>query len=115
MERLERRAIGRVSFPSQAVIVICDTEEVLHARVRDIGPIGVGAILDPGTKSILNKDVIIVAETLIMYADVVREQPLEDGSTIVGLAARKFPQNVLQFIFESIENNAENVPGADEE
>ena len=42
MERLERRAIGRVAFPSRGVLVVCDTQEVLHVGVRDLGPIGVG-------------------------------------------------------------------------
>lgn len=103
MERLERRAIGRVEFPSNAIMVICDSEEVLHVYVRDLGPIGVGVSVPPGTPNLVGKDVILVAETLIMYADIVRQAPQEDGSSVVGLAARKFTNDVLQFLFDSIE------------
>ena len=49
MERLERRAIGRVAFPSRGVLVVCDTQEVLHVGVRDLGPIGVGIRADADT------------------------------------------------------------------
>ncbi|MGN0981892.1 MAG: hypothetical protein ACI4O0_03260 [Candidatus Limivicinus sp.] len=106
MERLERRAIGRVSFPSRGVLVICDTQEVLHVGVRDLGPIGVGIRVEADTPKLLGKDVIMVAETLIMYADVVRQDPLPDGSWSIGLAARKFSRDVLQYLFDGIEMRA---------
>ena len=57
MERLERRAIGRVTFPSRGVVVVCDTQEVLHVAVRDLGPIGVGIRAEAGTPNLLGKDV----------------------------------------------------------
>lgn len=103
MNRLERRAIGRVSFPSNAIIVLCDTQEVLYVNVRDLGPIGVGAEVPNDTADLVGKDVILVAETLIMYADVVRQAPTADGTFIVGLAARKFPKDVLQFLIDGME------------
>ena len=104
MERLEKRAIGRVAFPSRGVVVVCDTQEVLHVGVRDLGPIGVGIRVEADTPNLLGKDV--VAETLIMYADVVRQDPLPDGSWSVGLAARKFSTDVLQYLFDGIEMRA---------
>ena len=106
MERLERRAIGRVSFPSRGVLVVCDTQEVLHVGVRDLGPIGVGLRADADVPNIVGKDVIMVAETLIMYADAVRQDPLPDGSWSIGLAARKFSRDVLQYLFDGIEMRA---------
>ena len=106
MERLERRAIGRVSFPSRGVLVVCDTQEVLHVGVRDLGPIGVGLRADANAPDIIGKDVIMVAETLIMYADVVRQASLPDGSWSIGLAARKFNRDVLQYLFDGIEMRA---------
>lgn len=106
MERLERRAIGRVAFPSKGLLVVCDTQEVLHVDVRDLGPIGVGIRADADTPKLLNKDVIMVAETLIMYADVVRQDPLPDGSWSIGLAARRFSKDVLQYLFDGIEMRA---------
>ena len=53
MERLERRAIGRVAFPSKGVLVVCDTQEVLHVGVRDLGPIGVGLRADADTPNLV--------------------------------------------------------------
>ena len=115
MERLERRAIGRVSFPSKGVLVVCDTQEVLHVSVRDLGPIGVGIRADADTQYLTGKDVIMVAETLIMYARVVRQEPLPDGSWSIGLAAKKFSTDVLQYLFDSIEMKAQFEEGSDNE
>ena len=106
MDRLERRTIGRVPFPSRGVIVVCDTQEVLHVGVRDLGPVGVGIRADADTPNLLGKDVIVVAETLIMYADIVRQDPLPDGSWSIGLAAKKFSKDVLQYLFDGIEMRA---------
>ena len=106
MEHLERRAIGRVSFPSKGVLVVCDTQEILHVGVRDLGPIGVGILADADTRNLIGKDVIMVAETLIMYADVVRQSPLPDGSWSIGLAAKKFSNDVLQYLLDGIEMKA---------
>ena len=115
MEHLERRAIGRVAFPSKGVLVICDTQEVLHVDVRDLGPIGVGLRADADCRNLVGKDVIMVAETLIMYADVVRQDPLPDGCWSIGLAAKKFSADVLQYLFDSIEMRAKLEEGLDNE
>lgn len=106
MEHLERRAIGRVAFPSKGLLVVCDTQEVLRVAVRDLGPIGVGIRMNADAPVLKGKDVIMVAETLIMYADVVRQDPLPDGSWSVGLAARRFSNDVLQYLFDGIEMRA---------
>lgn len=45
---------------------------------------------------------IIVAETLIMYAEVSREEKQEDGSTFIGVHAIKFTDDVLQYLFSHI-------------
>lgn len=114
MGQLERRAIGRVSFPSKGVIVVCDTQEVLHVDVRDLGPIGVGVRAAADTPNLVGRNVIMVAETLIMYADVVRQEPMEDGCWSIGLTARKFSREVLQFLFDGIEMRAKLEEGLDQ-
>ena len=48
------------------------------------------------------KDIIIVAETLIMYAEVNRQEKQEDGSYIIGIGAKKFTQDVLEYLFTHI-------------
>ena len=111
MEKLERRAIGRVSFPSKGILVICDTQEAIHVNVRDLGPIGVGVRLEQDIPGLKGKDAILVAETLIMYADIVRQDPMPDGSWSIGLAARRFTPDVLKYLFESIEMKANSQEG----
>lgn len=113
MERLERRAIGRVFFPSKGVMVVCDSQEVIHVAVRDLSPIGVGITAPSATANLVGKDVILVAETLIMYADVVRQNPMDDGNWVIGLSAKKFTPDVLQYLFDSIEGNAKIQEGTE--
>ena len=50
-----------------------------------------------------------------MYADVVRQDPLPDGSWSIGLAARKFSRDVLQYLFDGIEMRAKLEEGLNNE
>lgn len=103
MGQNERRAVGRVAYQSEGVAVVCDTQTVIHVKVYDIGPGGVGLTLPAGSPELVGKDMILVTGTMIMYADVVRQEPLEGGGWWAGLAARRFSPDVLQYLFESIE------------
>lgn len=103
MEQNERRSLGRVAYPSDGVMVVCDTQQVIRVGVRDIGPGGVGLIMPADIPRLMGKDVILVTDTVIMYADVIRQNQMENGGWAVGLAARKFSREVLQYLFESIE------------
>ena len=98
----ERRRISRVDFKTNSVIVECDTLEKIYADVVNLSPLGIAVKLPKGSKSLLNKDVIIVAETVIMYADVIREDVAEDGSITAALSAKKFTNEVLSYLFEHI-------------
>lgn len=98
----DRRKIDRVPYPVNGVIVVCDTQEKYYVHVQDISPMGIGARMEADSADILGKDVIIVTETLIMYADVVRQIRQEDASYIVGVAAKKFTEDVLQYLFDKI-------------
>ena len=79
MERLERRAIGRVAFPSRGVLVVCDTQEVLHVGVRDLGPIGVGIRAEADTPNLVGKDVIM-AEDVVGEDAKAKADEIEDAS-----------------------------------
>lgn len=92
-----------MDYPAQAVAVVCDTQQVIRADVRDIGPGGVGLILPEDTPKLLGEDMILITDTVIMYADAIRQEQLEDGRWSVGLSARKFSGEVLQYLFDSIE------------
>lgn len=98
----ERREISRVEYKANGVVVICDTQEKIYVDVRDISPLGMGICVPEGHEGLLGKKVIVVAETLIMYAEVSREEKQEDGSTFIGVHAIKFTDDVLQYLFSRI-------------
>ena len=64
----EKRAIGRIAYETPGVIVVCDTQEKIVVKVNNVSPKGMGIVLQENVPGILNKDIIIVADTLIMYA-----------------------------------------------
>jgi hypothetical protein len=98
----ERRKIGRVAYSANSVIVDRNTQEKYFGQVKNISPLGIAISVSADTPSLLGKDVIVVAETLIMYADVVREDEMEDGSRVVAFSSRKFTDEVLQYLFDRI-------------
>lgn len=98
----ERRGIGRVSFPSNSVIVVCETGDKYYVATDNVSPLGMGITAPADVPEIVGKDVIIVAETLIMYADVNRQVKKDDGSWTIGVGAKKFTPEVLNYLFEKI-------------
>jgi len=103
----ERRKISRVDYEAKGVIVICDSLEKIYADVVNISPLGIALKVPEGTQSMLGKDVIVVAETLIMYADAIREDKNEDGSVTVAVSARRFTPEVLKYLFEHITDESD--------
>lgn len=101
-ERKEKRKIERVIYATRGVIVICDTQEKVDVEVENVSPLGIGVVIEPGGPDLLEKDIIIVTETLIMYAEVIRQEKREDGRNSVGIAAKKFTEDVLQYLFDNI-------------
>lgn len=98
----ERRKLSRVDYSAKSVIVVCETGEKYYVETENVSPLGMGIHIDKDAPDILGKDIIIVAETLIMYADVVRQVRREDGSYTIGIAARKFTPEVLDYLFNHI-------------
>lgn len=98
----ERREINRVDYRVRSVIVTCDTYDKYFVEVDNVSPLGMGIVGPADIPDIKGKDIIIVADTLIMYADVIRQEPLEDGKFQIGIQARKFTPDVLQYLFEHI-------------
>ncbi|MBP5298044.1 MAG: hypothetical protein J6Z09_02715 [Lachnospiraceae bacterium] len=99
---VERRRIDRVSYKADSVIVVREDLKKIYAKVVNLSPLGVAVTVDGDTPSLLGKDVIIVADTVIMYADVIREDVAEDGAKTVALSAKKFTGEVLEYLFEHI-------------
>ena len=103
----ERRKINRVAYSANSVIVDRSTQEKFYGQVKNISPLGIAIEVKGDTPSLLHKDVIVVAETLIMYADVIREDEMEDGSRVVAFSSKKFTNDVLNYLFEHIGAEAE--------
>ena len=103
----ERRKINRVEFKANSVIVDKESLEKYFGEVKNVSPLGMAITVDEKTPSILGNDVIVVAETLIMYADVVREDQETNGKKTIALKARKFTPDVLQYLFEHIAEGVE--------
>ncbi len=98
----ERRKINRIEFQANSVIVNRDTLEKVQGQVKNISPLGIAITVEGDTPSLMGKDVIIVAETLIMYADVIREDVEADGTKTIAFNAKRFTQDVLEYLFEHI-------------
>ena len=98
----ERRQINRVGYLADAVIVTCDTFDKYYVKTDNVSPLGMGIIAPTDMPEIVGKDVIIVAQTMIMYADVTRQEKQDDGSFVIGVAARQFTPEVLAYLFEKI-------------
>ncbi|WP_026518688.1 PilZ domain-containing protein [Butyrivibrio sp. MC2021] len=98
----ERRKINRIEFKANSVIVDRDSLEKFYGQVKNISPLGMAITVKSDTPSLMGKDVIIVAETLIMYADVVREDNEADGTRTIAFNAKRFTEDVLQYLFEHI-------------
>jgi len=98
----ERRNISRVDYKAKSVIVVCDTGEKYFVETKNVSPLGMGIIMPGDSPNIVGKDIIIVASTLIMYADVNRQEKNEDGTYTVGINAKEFTPDVLQYLFTHI-------------
>lgn len=98
----ERRKLSRVDYKAKGVIVVCDTEEKITVDVKDVSPLGMGVLMKKGGPAILGKDIIIVADCLVMYANVNRVEEFDDETLIVGIAGRSFADDVLQYLFDHI-------------
>lgn len=98
----ERREISRVDYNVKSVIVVCDNFDKYYVEVDNVSPLGMGITGPADLPNIVGKDIIIVADTLIMYADVTRQELREDKKFEIGIQARKFTPEILQYLFEHI-------------
>lgn len=98
----ERRQISRIEYQTKSVIVVCDTQEKFYVEVHNVSPLGMGITAKANTPELLGKDVIIVTDTLIMYALVNRQEKNADGTYTLGISAKKFTDDVLEYLFTNI-------------
>lgn len=98
----ERRKIGRTKYVDMNVIIICDTEEKYYIKVENVSPLGMGIRMPAGSPDVVGKEVIVVAECMIMFAVVRRMVPCEDGSMEVGIEGKPFTEDMLKCLFENV-------------
>lgn len=99
---LERRTINRVEFLANSVIVDKQTLKKYYGQVKNVSPLGIAITVDAHVPSMLGRDMIVVAETMIMYAEVVREDQESGEKKTIAFKSRKFTPDVLEYLFEQI-------------
>lgn len=104
----ERRQINRIDYETKSVIVVCDTQEKFYVGVNNVSPLGMGVTAGADVPDLLGKDIIIVTDTLIMYALVSRSVKHEDGTYTLGISAKKFTEDVLEYLLTNIGIEPEN-------
>jgi len=98
----EKRIIRRIKFPSKSIIVDFSTKEKYTAKTTDVSPVGMGVVSEDEIPNILGKDILIVAETLIMYAEVNRQSKDKNGVLHLGISGKPFTPEVLEYLFEHL-------------
>jgi len=91
-----------VEFLANSIIVDRQTLEKYYGQVKNISPLGIAITVDKRIPNMVGRDVIIVAETMIMYAETVREDHEEGMKKTLAFKACKFTPDVLEYLFESI-------------
>ncbi len=103
----ERRIINRVEFLANSVIVDKETQAKYYGQVKNISPLGIAITVDKRIPNLVGRDVIVVAETMIMYSEAVREDKEEGNKKSLAFKARKFTPDVLEYLFEHIGSDEE--------
>ena len=98
----ERREITRVDYNVPGVIVIIEEEIKIPVRVANMSPQGMGVLVDKDAPELLGKDIIIVADCMVMYASVNRIEKYDDNSNIIGIKGKSFDDATLGYLFEHI-------------
>lgn len=99
---IERRRVERTKYTSMNVIIVCDSEEKYYIKIENVSPLGMGIRMPAGSPDIVGKDVIVMAESVIMFAMVRRMVPCEDGSMEVGIEAKPYTEEMLACLYENL-------------
>ncbi|MDO4187875.1 MAG: hypothetical protein Q4D29_02695 [Lachnospiraceae bacterium] len=98
----EKREITRVDYNVPGVIVIIEEEVKIPVKVANVSPLGMGVLVKKDAPELLNKDIIIVADCMVMYANVNRVAEFDDEYNIVGIKGKSFDDGTLGYLFEHI-------------
>ena len=98
----ERREISRIDFSAKGVIVVIETEEKIMVEVANVSPLGMGVLVPTDVADIVGKEIIIVADCMVMYATVNRMADYDDTHKIIGISGKSFNNETLSYLFEHI-------------
>lgn len=98
----ERRGITRVEYNVPGVIVVIEEEIKIPVKVANMSPLGMGVLVDKKAPDLLGKDIIIVADCMVMYANVNRVEKHDDNYNIVGIKGKTLDDATLGYLFEHI-------------
>lgn len=99
----ERRRYERVACQGHSTVIVCGTRREIHADLVDMSLGGVGLTLPADTPDLRGEDLLLAADTLIMYGEVVWQVRTKGGTWRAGLSARKFSPEILQYLLEGIQ------------
>lgn len=99
----DRRSANRMTLNVKSQIVDCTTQERYDVVVENVSPVGMGIRIDADAPNLVGRDIIIMAESLIMYAEVMRQVEQEDGSFMIGISAKRFTGDVLDYLYNKID------------
>ncbi len=98
----ERRNIDRIDYKAKSVIVLCDSLDKYYVSISNVSPLGMKIKGPDDLPEILGKDIIVVSDTVIMYATVKRQNRLEDGRFELGIEAKRFSPDVSNYLIQHI-------------
>ncbi len=97
----DKRNIGRIEFKTPSLMVVYGTGETIYVNVEDVSPMGMGLTIKGRATDLINKDVVIVADTVVMYADVKHVTLRSDGTCLIGVCAKKLTDEILRYIIRN--------------
>ena len=99
----EKRKVVRTEYKVNGVLVVCASHKAIYVDVINVSPLGVGMLVkEADIKGLPDQDVVLVADTLIMFAKITHIQKRDDGLYEVGIHAKKFTEKVFNYLILSV-------------
>lgn len=106
----EKRKVVRVNYNVNGVLVVCDTHQAIYVDVVNVSPLGIGMnVKAKDVNNLPDKEVILVADTLIMFARVTHIQKKDDEIFEVGIQAKKLTENVFNYLLLSVVDHIDDL------
>lgn len=104
----ERRRYPRLEYHANSVLIEVKTGKKFLVQTQNMSPIGLGIVAPAGTPFLVGEVVIVLADTIVMYADVVRQEKKFDGSYDIGVSAKRFTAKAVEYLYKYTQNKEED-------